>query len=428
MPDLSQQEANWASAAAPVDTSAPTWAEVMRPYDAEQPHHLPWLTHIWDSGEGGVLFVPGLPRKHISCWREVILVDHALRDTLLPYLQDGVNLQDFLVDSHRGPSASQPYKPQTFRQAEFKNRIPSRFTSFVDAEVESLIARGCVAKWSDVKGSDGPDRPYLRMALSVEETKPRLIYDARPLNKFFKHVPFSMDTVARVANVASEGCFMTSLDDSSAFHHILIHPASGPLLGFTYRGVDYVWCVLPFGLSISPWVYHTLSDAKAAYLRSLGIPALAYLDDSFLCNYAATYGGGDRAQWLAACQATHIAILVSFLCGFFLSAKKCDWRPTRIQKYLGILCDSETATFRVPQEKLDVVHTLLTGALESRTIYFRTLQRVAGKVMSMTVAIRPASLYTQAMFAALAILEKTTRREVDLSLDSNADLVGEMKQ
>ena len=64
------------------------------------------------------------------------------------------------------------------------------------------------------------------MALSVEETKPRLIYDARPLNKFLKHIPFSMDTVARVANVASEGCFMTSLDDSSAFHHIHPHPPS----------------------------------------------------------------------------------------------------------------------------------------------------------------------------------------------------------
>ena len=121
-------------------------------------------------------------------------------------------------------------------------------------------------------------------------------------------------------------------------------------------------------------------------------------------------------------------MLVSYLCGVFLSAKKRDWRPTRIQKYVGILCDSGTASFRVPQEKLDVVHTLLTEALESRTIAFRTLQRIAGKVTSMTVAIRPASLYTQAMFAALAMLEKTTQRAVDLSLDSSADLVGEMKQ
>lgn len=116
-------------------------------------------------------------------------------------------------------------------------------------------------------------------------------------------------------------------------------------------------------------------------------------------------------QWLAACEATHLAVLVAYSCGVFLSPKKCDLRPTRVQKYLGMLCDSETAKFRVPQQKLDVVHALLDQALVSRTITFRTLQRVAGKVMSMTVATRPAFLYTQAMFATLAALEKTPQRE-----------------
>ena len=121
-------------------------------------------------------------------------------------------------------------------------------------------------------------------------------------------------------------------------------------------------------------------------------------------------------------------MLASYFCGVFLLAKKCDWRPTRVQEYLGILCDSGTATLRVPQEKLDVVHTLLTEALENRTVAFQTSQQIAGKVTSMTVAIRPASLYTQAMFAALATLEKTAQRTVDLSLDSSANLVGEMKK
>eukprot|EP00752_Nemacystus_decipiens_P013894 g12334.t1 len=202
-----------------------------------------------------------------------------------------------------------PGLARAFRPAEFGNRIPSAFIGFVDGEVETLIARGCVTKWQDVRGPDGaPDRPR------------------------------------------------------------------------------------------------------------------------FLCNAVATHSAGDREQWLAACEGTRVAVLVSYLRGVFLSAKKCDWRPTRVQKYLGILCDSGTATFRIPQEKLDVVHSLLTEALENRTVAFRTLQRIAGKVTSMTVAIRPGSLYTQAMFAALAMLEKTTQRVVDLSLDSSANLVGELKQ
>ena len=36
----------------------------------------------------------------------------------------------------------------------------------------------------------------------------------------------------------------------------------------------------PFGFSLSPRCYHTLREAKAAYLCSKGIPTLAYLDDS----------------------------------------------------------------------------------------------------------------------------------------------------
>lgn len=267
-PDLPGEERDWARAVAPSAVDNPEWADVLRVYGRGHAPRLPWHAPIWDSGEAGVLFVPGLPRRHVAFWDEVILVDHPLRDSLLTYLRDGVNLQDFLIDSHRRPSVQQPYNVASFRQAVFPNRIPSKFVPFVESELQSLIARGCVAKWSDVKGPAGPARPRLIMALSVEETKPRLIYDARPLNQFFKRMPFSMDTVARVANVASPGCYMTSLDDSSAFHHILIRPSSWPLLGFEYGGVDYVWCVLPFGLSISPFVYHTLSEAKAAFLRS----------------------------------------------------------------------------------------------------------------------------------------------------------------
>ena len=44
---------------------------------------------------------------------------------------------------------------------------------------------------------------------------------------------------------------------------------------------------------------------------------------------------------------------VRFLCGQFLSATKCDFRPARLQQYLGMVCDSDIATFRLPQDNLD---------------------------------------------------------------------------
>ena len=68
--------------------------------------------------------------------------------------------------------------------------------------------------------------------------------------------------------------------------------------------------------------YHTLSKAKAAFLRPKYIPALAYLDNSWISNFQAFHGLAPREQWFAAGEATHVAMLVSLLlCVQYLSAK-----------------------------------------------------------------------------------------------------------
>ena len=56
-------------------------------------------------------------------------------------------------------------------------------------------------------------------------------------------------------------------------------------------------------------------------------------------------------------------MLVSWMCGYFLSPKKCNLRPTKVQRYLGMLCDSDTASFRVPPDKMATLHNLLSTAL-----------------------------------------------------------------
>lgn len=427
-PQLSPEEAEWAATGgASASAQLPTREDLFRPYTAGQPARLPWHAPVWDTASDGSGFVPGLPRRHLAFWDEVILQRHPSRDVLLPYLRDGVSLHNLLLPSHQGPSADHPFRVDRFPGLALPNRVPSEFDGFVRGEISALLGRGCVARWDDVRGATAPARPRMVMPLSVEPSKPRLIYDARSLNKHIADFPFSMDTVGRVAHIAAEMCFMTSIDDASAFHHIGIHSASWPLLGFSYDGVDYVWRVLPFGFCASPWVYHTLGDAKAAFLRSRSIPALAYLDDSFLTNHVFTQGMSPRVQWLAACEATYVAILVSFLCGCFLSIKKCDIKPSTNQKYLGMWCDSEKAVFRVPQERLDKMHRRLQEALDTNRISFNTLRSVAGQGMSMSVAIRPAALYTQAMFAMVALLEKSGAHVGDLTARASADLVGELR-
>lgn len=125
-------------------------------------------------------------------------------------------------------------------------------------------------------------------------------------------------------------------------------------------------------------------------------------------------------------------MLVSFMWGPFFCSKKCELPPATVLRYLGTECGSSSISFRVPQDKLDQLHLLLQSALDTGLdageLSHSTLQRSAGKCMSMTIAIRPASLGTHAMFTKLAVMDKAGLRFVDLRRDANADLLGESKQ
>lgn len=96
-----------------------------------------------------------------------------------------------------------------------------------------------------------------------------------------------------------------------------------------------------------------------------------------------------------------------------------------ILQYLGTICDSGTVTFRIPQDKRDKrdkrdkLHELVQTALDDGGLSYRTLQRIAEKCMNMTVAIQPASLWTQAIFAVLSAMDETNTRRVDLACDAS---------
>lgn len=171
----------------------------------------------------------------------------------------------------------------------------------------------------------------------------------------------------------------------------------------------------------APCATNALSEAKASYMRSRGVPVLAYIDDAWYANPTSTFGCSGEVQRFAAAEVIHLGMIVSFLCGYILSDTKCDLKPSRVQKYLGILCDSATASFRVPDDKLRKLHALISEALDKGVVAAKMLETIAGKCVSMSVAIRPASLWAHFMFAAIA---KAKSREIPLR--THADLRAEL--
>lgn len=160
---------------------------------------------------------------------------------------------------------------------------------------------------------------------------------------------------------------MGSLDDRSGFHKIALQAESWPLFGVHHDGVNYVCTLLPFGWNENPLCYHSLRKDEAAYLRSRGIPVLAYIDDTRHAHFASTLGGFDEVQWRAAAEALHIGILVSYICGSFLSDTKCDLNPSQQQRYLRpeLVCkifrgpnlSLSSNSFAVALVNVSIVHT-----------------------------------------------------------------------
>ena len=71
-------------------------------------------------GVDGDQFVPGVVRRHVNFWHDIILKRHPLRETLVLYLRDVVDLHDLLLREYRGPSSDCPYDVGRFPGAVFK--------------------------------------------------------------------------------------------------------------------------------------------------------------------------------------------------------------------------------------------------------------------------------------------------------------------
>ena len=82
----------------------------------------------------------------------------------------------------------------------------------------------------------------------------------------------------------------------------------------------------------------------------------------------------------------------------FLSITKCDLVPTHSLRYLGLMCDRGRAVFHVPSDKLCLLRDFIRQVLVDGVIPLSTPVKIAGKCMSIKVAIRPASLWTHYMF------------------------------
>lgn len=95
------------------------------------------------------------------------------------------------------------------------------------------------------------------------------------------------------------------------------------------------------------------------------------------------FGCSDSVQRLSAAETLRAGRLISCVCVYLLSGTKRDLKPSRIQRYLGSLCNSSTTAFRVPEYNLKKLHALILAALVNGKLTVQPLDKIVAKCVSM---------------------------------------------
>ena len=97
-------------------------------------------------------------------------------------------------------------------------------------------------------------------------------------------------------------------------------------------------------------------------------------------------------------EAAALALTVLYHCVYFMAFPKCSLEPTTDPISLGVGCDTAQRRLYVPEDKRLKLEAILLKAIDSRSIPFSQLEKLAGKCTSMSVAVPPANLYAHHVY------------------------------
>ena len=121
-----------------------------------------------------------------------------------------------------------------------------------------------------------------------------------------------MDNAVKVAEVAWRDIYFFKIDHKNGYQHVPIHEDSWKFFGVLWKGIYYVFAVLPFGWKSSPFIYHSITEAVAMYCRSLGIPMVVWIDDMLGMTEQKYRQSSDEDQFQSALRAMVVVSMILF--------------------------------------------------------------------------------------------------------------------
>ena len=233
--------------------------------------------------------------------------------------------------------------------------------------VEDLSSPGYYCRLFTVPKRTGGHRPVL---------------DLSPLNRFLARKRFRMETPQTFRESLLPGDWVTSLDLTDAYFHILIHPRDRKWLRFRWGDRIFQFRALPFGLALSPWVFTKVVREVCAMVHRRGIRMRAYLDD---------WAIQAQSQELARCHTATVLELSESL-GFHVNLTKSDLEPSQLFRYLGLIFHTVSWTVRPSDDRIDRLLSSIRALLQRQSASARELAQILGSMESMVPVVHMAGV------------------------------------
>lgn len=270
----------------------------------------------------------------------------------------------------------------------------------------------------DVQQATSPPRVTSPIFIIPKKTpgQYRLIFDLRYVNSYLAPPRFKMESWTSAVKAVRSGCYFTKTDLKSGYSHVQIRPSDRKYLGFSWRNQDYVYNVLPFGLSISPWIFTKMLRPVLLEMRRRAVQIFAYVDDILLVSDS-----------IEACrrETLELRALLARL-GWIINPEKSSVVPTTHIEFLGFIIDSNEMVVRLPRGKSkSVSHELFRfarrAALEKQPK--RRVARILGLANSVACVIPAAPMLARRLVQSIRAAFGPWSATIDVAQEALQDLL-----
>ena len=226
---------------------------------------------------------------------------------------------------------------------------------------------------------------------------------------------FCYNSVDLVTSMLQRYDVLATVDISNAYRAINTHPDSRERQGLAWDFGDGKVFMrdnrLCMGLSSSPYVFSKISDFIVRCLVREGFEeCVNYLDD--FCLVGRDEASCGEAQW------SLVEILRRL--GFYVSYKKLT-PPHSVSKFLGIEIDSLNLELRLPNDKLDKLHSQLKSFMSRRKATKLELEGLGGILAHCCKVVKGGRTFSRRVYDLISSV-KRNHHKVRLSEEFRLDL------